>query len=396
MKLTDTQVKRSKPAETPYRMSDGHGMFIEIRPNGSKLFRYAYRFGGKQKLLALGQYPVTTLAMAREAHMEARRLLARGIDPSIARQAEKQQGITFQEIAEEWYFNWRPNKSERYGEYVGRRLKGDIYPAIGSKAITRIGAPDVVALCKRIEQRGAFEIARRTMETIGQVFRYGVAHGVCERNPVADVKPADVFRPTTKGHHARVEPDQVSGLLQAVNGYPGLITRLAMRLTALTVVRTGELLGATWDEFTLEGNEPVWRIRAERMKMRTPHIVPLSSQAVDILHALKQLTGTKQHVFAASASNKPLSNIAMLKALQRMGYAQRMTMHGWRAIFSTQAHEHGWPHEQIELCLAHQRRNRVSASYDFATYLPQRRELLKWWAGWLDEKLNSAKALAAA
>lgn len=385
MILTDTEIKRARAAERPWKMSDGHGLYVLVQPNGSKLFRYGYRFGGKQKLLALGQYPVTTLAIAREKHMAARRLIAQGIDPAAQRQAEKVAGTTFREVAEQWYENWRTNKSARYGDYVGRRLTGDIYPAIGSLAIARIEAPLIVSLCKRIEDRGAYEIARRTMETVGQVFRFGVARGHCLRNPVADVRPADVFKPTTKGHHARVDLDKLPSLLRAMYDYQGTaVTKFAMRLTAYTVVRTGELLGAEWSEVNLDAAE--WRIPPERMKMRTPHIVLLSPQAIEILRALRHLTGRGKYVFPGNGRSKPLSNMAMLKGLQRIGFGGEMTMHGWRSIFSTQAHEAGWPHEHIELCLAHQRRDKVAASYDFATYLEPRRELMDWWAGWLDEQ----------
>jgi integrase len=376
-------------------MSDGYGMYVLVQPNGSKLFRFGYRFGGKQKLLALGRYPVTTLAMARDKHMDARRLIAQGIDPAAQRQAEKTAGTTFRDVAEQWYTNWRTNKSVRYGDYVGRRLKDDIYPAIGSLPIAKIEAPAIVGLCKGIEARGAYEIARKTMGTIGQVFRFGVAHGHCQRNPVADVRPADVFKPTTKGHHATVEVDKLPSLLRAMYEYQGTaVTKFAMRLTAYTVVRTGELLGAEWSEVNLDAAE--WRIPLERMKMRTPHIVLLSPQAVEILRAIYQLTGRGKYVFPGNTPSKPLSNMAMLKGLQRIGFGGAMTMHGWRSIFSTQAHEKGWPHEHIELCLAHQRRNKVAASYDFATYLEPRRELMHWWADWLDEKAAKEPVLIAA
>ena len=256
MKLTDTEIKRARAAERPWKMSDGHGMYVLVQPNGSRLFRFGYRFGGKQKLLALGQYPVTTLAMARDNHMAARRLIAQGIDPAAQRRTERTAGTTFQDVAEQWYANWKTNKSARYGDYVGRRLTGDIYPAIGSLPIASIEAPKIVALCKRIEARGAYEIARRTMETIGQVFRFGVANGHCQRNPVADVRPEDVFKPTTKGHHARVEVDKLPSLLSAMYDYQGTaVTKFAMRLTAYTVVRTGELLGAEWSEVNLDAAE---------------------------------------------------------------------------------------------------------------------------------------------
>jgi integrase len=292
------------------------------------------------------------------------------------------QGTTFREAAELWYPNWKANKSARYGEYVGRRLNGDIYPTIGNRPIAQITAPEVVAVSKQIETRGAFEIARRTMETCSQVFRWSIAHGLCERNPVADVRPSDVLKPTTKGHHARVDAGELPALWKAIHGYPGLITQLAMRLTAYTAVRTGELLGAEWCEVNLDAAE--WRIPENRTKMKTPHIVLLSTQAVEVLRALRQLTGRGRYLFPGANPSKPISNITMLKALQRIGFGGTMTMHGWRAIFSTQMHEQGWPHEHIELCLAHQRRNKVAASYDFATYLEPRRILMQAWADYLD------------
>jgi hypothetical protein len=236
VKLTDSEVKMAKVAQKPWKIAGGHGLFLLVQANGSKLWRFSYRFNGLQKTLALGNYPVTTLAMVREKHLEARRLLAQGVDPSAARQAEKVQGATFREVANLWYESWKANKSERYRDYVMRRMKDDVYLAIGDRPIQRVTAVEVVALCKKIEQRGPHEIARRCKESISMAFRWGVGHGYCERNPVADVRSSDVLMPSTKGHHARVESERLPAVVAALSNHPGIITRLASRLTMYTAL----------------------------------------------------------------------------------------------------------------------------------------------------------------
>jgi len=319
--------------------------------------------------------------MARELHLEARRLLAQGIDPSEARRAEKSNGITFREVAEQWYANWKTNKSKRYGEYVGRRLTGDVYPAIGSRPIAQITTPMVVAIAKRIESRGAYEIARRAMETVGQVMRYGVAHGHCERDVTKDVRPSDVLRATTKGNHARVEDDELPDVIAALYRHPGIITRMACKLTMYSALRTANSIGLEWAWVKLD--EARIDFPANVMKTRTPYICLLSRQATCVLEAMRQISNGERFVFPGQRRGDALSNGAMLKALRDAGFGGKHTMHAFRAVFSTWAHEAGFDHEHIERCLHHQKRG-VSAHYDFAVYLPQRRELMAAWCNHLD------------
>ncbi|HZY71928.1 MAG TPA: site-specific integrase [Edaphobacter sp.] len=241
-----------------------------------------------------------------------------------------------------------------------------------------------MTLLKLIEQRGAFDIAKRALETVGQVFRYAIAHGYCKRNPAADFKPADVLKSAPKANYARIDAKDLPGLLRAIEVYQGTpVTRLAIKLMAMTFVRTSELIGARWSEFDLEVKR--WDIPAERMKMRTPHIVPLSSQAIEVLELLRPLTGKEDFLFPGDRDPKKLmSNNTILKTLERMGYKGRMTGHGFRGVASTILHEQGFDHQHIELQLAHAPRNAVSAAYNHAPYLKQRAEMMQSWSDYLE------------
>ena len=267
-----------------------------------------------------------------------------------------------------------------------RRLEADVFPAIGKRPVSEIKAPELVAMMKAIEKRGALDIAKRAFQTTGQIFRYAIAHALAERNPTSDVKPSDVLASRRKENYARVDAKELPNLLRKIEGYQGTpVTRLAIRLLALTFVRTGELIGAKWEEFDLAAAE--WRIPAERMKMRTPHIVPLSKQAIQILQVLHSVTGHSKFLFPGERDHsKPISNNTILKALERMGYKGRMTGHGFRGLASTILHEKDFEHAHIELQLAHQERNQVSASYNHATYLTQRTKMMQWWSDYLDQQ----------
>lgn len=389
MKLTDTAVRTAKPKRAAYKMADGHGLYIQIEPRGTKLWRFAYRFEGKQKRLALGVYPVVTLAAAREKHMDARRALDCGIDPAARRKAEKYgaNGDSFQQIAALWYDHWKPHKSERYVATMDTRLKGDILPALGSHSISKIEAPEIVAMVKSIEARGAHELARRALEITSQIFRYAIANGLAQRNPAADVRPTDVLKPVKKVNRARVDAKELPALLAAIRSYRGEQTSLAMRLMAYTFVRTGELIGARWDEISID--DARWDIPCERMKMDRPHIVPLSRQAIDVLKAARTLNKRTKYVFPGNGKGH-MSSGTILLALDRMGYRGKMTGHGFRGVASTLLHEQGWPHDHIELQLAHAQENGTSAAYNHALYIPQRREMMQAWADYLDEQLAKA------
>ncbi|HET7100052.1 MAG TPA: integrase arm-type DNA-binding domain-containing protein [Terriglobia bacterium] len=394
MTLTDVQIKRIKPTPKPFKASDGGGLFLWVTPSGGKIWRWAYRHEGRAKLMTFGKYPDVPLSLARERHTEARKLLATGRDPMAERKAEKAAAEdSFQSVARVWLEHWQDGKSPRHAAYVKRRMEADILPCLGARPIAAIEAPELVAMTKAIEQRGARDIAKRALETTGQVFRYAIAHGYARRNPASEIRPSDILKSSRKVNYARVDAKELPGLLRAIEVYQGThVTRLALKLMALTFVRTSELIGATWAEFDLEAAR--WDIPAERMKMRTPHIVPLSKQALDVLDTLKTLTGNSAWLFPGDRSpKKPMSNNTILKALERMGYKGRMTGHGFRGLASTILHEQGYNHEHIELQLAHAPRNAVSAAYNHALYLEPRTRMMQDWAEFLERTQRGGKLL---
>ncbi|HLI03797.1 MAG TPA: integrase arm-type DNA-binding domain-containing protein [Terracidiphilus sp.] len=394
MALTDTEIRKAKAKASAYRMSDGGALYLWITPAGGKLWRWKYRFEGREKLMTFGSYPDVSLSLARERHAAARKLLASGVDPMAERKAEKaKEENTFQSVQSRWLEHWRQGKSPRHVDYVKRRMEADILPCLGARPIALIEAPELVAMVKAIEQRGARDIAKRALETTGQVFRYAIAHGYAKRNPVAEIRPSDILPSTRKVNYARVDARELPDLLRAIEVYPGThVTRLALKLIALTFVRTSELIGARWAEFDLEAAR--WDIPAERMKMRTPHIVPLSRQALDVLNTLRTLTGESEWLFPGDRNaKKPMSNNTILKALERMGYKGRMTGHGFRGLASTILHEQGYNHEHIELQLAHAPRNAVSAAYNHALYLEPRAKMMQDWADYLEQAQRGGKVL---
>jgi integrase len=292
-----------------------------------------------------------------------------------------------------WREHWQDGKSPRHVEYVKRRMEADIFPSLGARPIAEIEAPELVAMTKAIEQRGARDIAKRALETVGQVFRYAIAHGYAKRNPASEIRPRDILKSTRKVNYSRVDAKELPGLLRTIEVYQGThVTRLSMKLMALTFVRTGELIGARWAEFDMK--EARWDLPAERMKMRTPHIVPLSRQALEVLDTLRTLTGQSEWLFPGDRNaKKPMSNNTILKALERMGYKGRMTGHGFRGLASTILHEQGYAHEHIELQLAHAPRNAVSAAYNHALHLKARVKMMQGWADYLERTQRGGTVL---
>jgi integrase len=387
--LTDLQVRSVKPSRRPRKLSVGGGLYVLVAPNGGRYWRYNYRFKAKQKTLALGIYPDVGLAKARSRHQKARQKLADGIDPSTERQASSK---TFESVAREWHEYWRTDRDPRHADYVLKRLTADVFPEIGSEPLSALSTAVFRDLVRKIEERGAFDIAKRVLQTCGQILRFAVANDLLAHNPVAEVKPADVLKPHKRRNYPRVSAHELPGLLIAIDTYLGSEhTRLALKLMALTFVRTSELIGARWCEFDLKAQR--WDIPAARMKMKTPHIVPLSKQALDVLAKLKAISFDRDFVFPGDVNpTRPMSNNTLLFALYRMGYRGRMTGHGFRGVASTILHEQGWPHEHIELQLAHQERNAVSAAYNHALYLKPRAEMMQAWADHLDALRQEAKA----
>ncbi len=365
-------------------------MYLEVTAAGGKYWRMKYRYGGKEKRLALGVYPTVSLAQARQARDDARRLLSGGDDPGQRKRDIKlnkavSDANTFEKVARQWWEHWRGPKSPRHADYVLRRLEADVFPVLGASPAMSITAPQLLAMAKRIESRGAVDIAKRALQTCAQILRVASANGWIERNPAPDIRPSDALKPRVTGNHARLDAKQLPDLLRKIEAYQGnSTTRLALKLMALTFVRTGELIGARWEEIDLEAAE--WRIPKERMKMRTPHIVPLATQAVELLRVLHTISGHNTLLFPGERDHeKSMSNNTILGALKRMGYAGQMTGHGFRGMASTWLHEMDFNHQHIELQLAHQPRDAVSAAYNHALYLKQRRVMMQAWSDYLDE-----------
>jgi integrase len=391
MPLTNITILKAKPADKPVRLFDGGGLYLEISPAGGKLWRLKYRFNGKEKRLALGIYPDVSLARAREKRHEARTLLADGNDPSENRKAQKaaradRAANSFEVVAREWFAKFKPNWVEAHSDKVIRRLERDMFPWIGGKPVADVGAPDLLACLRRIENRGTVETAHRALQSCGQIFRYAVATGRAARDPTGDLRGA---LSTVKGTHLAsiTEPTAVGGLLRACDGYQGsFVTKCALRLAPLVFVRPGELRNAEWTEIDLERAE--WNIPAERMKMREPHLVPLSTQAVAILQELNAVTGGRRYVFPGARTNgRPMSDNAILAALRRMGFAKdEMSGHGFRAMARTILDEIlGVRPDFIEHQLAHAVRDPNGRAYNRTAHLAERRKMMQQWADYLDK-----------
>ena len=389
MRLTDTAIKNAKGRDRAYKLFDGHGLFLLVNPNGRKGWRLKYRFNGKEKLLSLGPYPEVSLAKARDRRADARKLLVDGIDPSVVKRAEKfarlEQGTnTFEAIGREWFEKNSPRWSTSHRDRSKRLLEKDLYPWLGSRPIAEIDAPELLRVIRRIESRGAVDTAHRALQYCGMVFRYAIATGRASRDPSGDLRGA--LPPVQKRHHASIiEPKAVGALLRAIEGYEGhLVTRCALQLAPLVFVRPGELRRAEWSEIDMENAE--WRIPADKMKMESPHIIPLSRQALATLSEIKPLTGGGTYVFPSVRSRqRPMSENTVNAALRRLGYTkEQMTGHGFRSMASTLLNEQGWHHDAIERQLAHAERNGVRAAYNYAEHLPERRRMMQAWADYLD------------
>jgi integrase len=388
MSLTDTAIRTAKPADKPRRLFDGGGLYLEVSPAGGKLWRWKYRISGKEKRLAIGAYPDTGLADARDTRDAARKLLAAGVDPGEQRKAEKAAGEeraanSFEVIAREWLA--KQTWVEHYRVKVEAWMVNDVYPYIGARPVAELSAPEFLRVGRRMEERGAIESAHRILQTCGQVMRYAIATGRAERNPVADLKGA-IAAPPERHHAAITDPAELGGLLRAIEGYSGdPTTRAALKLSALLFVRPGELRHAEWSEFDLDAGE--WNIPAGKMKMRQPHLVPLCGQALAILRDLHLLTGRGQYVFPGGRSpRRPMSNNAINAALRRMGYGtDAMTAHGFRATARTILDEVlGYRVDYIEHQLAHAVKDPNGRAYNRTAHLPERRKMMQGWADYLD------------
>lgn len=397
--LTDTAVRNAKPGDKPFKLFDERGLFLLVTPAGGKWWRLKYRFDNKEKLLSVGTYPDTSLKTARERRDAARKLLADGIDPGDNRKAQKAAKVdraanSFEVIAREWYVKHSPNWAENHGGRIIRRLERDIFPWIGGRPIADVIAPELLAVVRRIESRGALETAHRALGNCGQVFRYAVATGRAVRDPTGDLRGA---LPPTKGEHfaAVTEPAEVAQLLRTLDGYQGTLTvTCALRLAPLVFVRPGELRAAEWADFDLDAGE--WRYTVT--KTGTPHIVPLATQAIAILREVKALTGAGRYVFpGARTSERPMSDNAILAAMRRMGIEkEEMSGHGFRATARTILDEVlGVRPELIEHQLAHAVKDPNGRSYNRTQHLVERKKMMQKWADYLDTLKADVKAVEA-
>ena len=397
--LSDIETRNAKPQAKPYKLSYERGLYLLVKPSGGKLWRFDYRHEGKRKTLALGGYPDTKLKDARERRDVARKQLADGIDPSENRKAQKQarenlNANSFEVVAREWFGKFQPTWTEGHSSKIISRLERDIFPWVGSRPIAEVKAPELLKCLRRVENRGALETAHRAFQNCGQVLRYAIATGRAERDISADLRGA--LAPVRQSHHAAItDPQAIGALLRAIDGYNGsLVTKCALRLAPLVFLRPGELRQAEWSEIDLDKAE--WNIAAERMKIREPHLVPLSSQAVEILREVHALTGQSRYVFPGARTNgRPMSDNAILAALRRMGYAkEEMSGHGFRAMARTILDEVlGVRPDYIEHQLAHAVRDPNGRAYNRTAHLVERRKMMQQWADYLDKLKTGAEVI---
>jgi integrase len=386
--LNESRIRAAKPANKPYKLFDERGLFLLVTPAGGRLWRFRYRHGGVEKLLTLGAYPDVSLKRAREKRDDARRHVADGVDPSVKRRAERHAATnTFLAVADEWLLTKKTALTPATWQRDHYQLHKWVVPYLGSRPIAAIEAPELLAVLKRIEAKGVIDTAHRTREVCGRVFRYAIATGRAKHDIAADLRGA--LPPRTTTHHAAItDPLKVGELLRAIDGYDGQpTTAAALKLAPYVFVRPTELRAAEWSEFMLDGEQPEWRIPAERMKMREAHIVPFARQSVRILRELRPITGHQRYVFPAiGGGGRPLSENTLNGGLRRLGYSgDQMTAHGFRSMASTLLNEQRVHPDLIELQLAHAERNTVRAAYNRAQRLAERREMMQAWADYLDK-----------
>lgn len=393
MPLTAMNCKNAAPSSKAFKLSDEKGLYLEIMPNGAKYWRMKYRFLSKEKRLAFGVYPEVTLAEARSKRDEARKLLAQGVDPSAHKQdlkqlAEINASNTFELLAREWHSKNLAKWTEKHGLDILTRLEKDIFPEIGHLPVSDITAPKLLNAIRKMEERKAHELARRARGTCEQIFAYGIGTGRVDRNIALDLRGTlEAFK---RGHYAAIEADQLPEFLTKLQNnearlYPQTIR--ATKLLMLTFVRTAELINATWDEFNFDKN--VWNIPAERMKMRRPHLVPLSVQVINLLKQQKEETEhiNTPYVFPNQTEpRRPMSNATILGGIKRLGYKGQMTGHGFRALaMSTIKEKLGYRHEVIDLQLAHAKKSKIDAAYDRAKFIDHRTKMMQDWADYIEK-----------
>lgn len=393
MKLTARQISTAKPLEKPYKLSDGGGLYLLVNPNGSRYWRLKYRYAGKEKLLSIGVFPDVTLAEARDKRNEAKRTLSAGQDPSGVKQAEKEARTiavnnSFESLALEWHQHKKASWSSGYADDILEYLRKDIFPYIGRKAITDIKPMEMLSVLKKMEERGVLDKLKKTRQACRQIFTYAVITGRAEFNPVADL--AGALKSPKQQHFPHLSPPQLGPFRYAVDAYSGsVVTRIATILLMYLSVRTIELRAAEWAEFDF--TKDLWQIPKERMKMRRPHLVPLPKQAKALLLELKEITGRGKYVFPGrNDAGKPMSEASINQVIKRIGYAGQATGHGFRHTMSTVLHEKGFSSAWIEAQLAHADRNTIRGTYNHAQYIDGRREMMQWYADYLDKLAGQA------
>lgn len=396
-RLTDKAVMNAKPDSKPRKLFDGDGLFLLVKPDGGKYWRLKFRFGGKEKLLALGVYPKLTLAAARIEAGKARKLLVNGIDPTAERRAIKEAAEaesqvmrnTFERVALEWYEFKRSNWADATVRKAEEALRIDLIPAIGSRPIADLTSPEVVKALQAVEKRSP-HMADKARQYCGSIVRYAIRTGKRDDGRFLDLR--DVLKPLNEARPATLEAQDLPAFLKALENYEGALqTRIAVKLLMLTFVRPSELTGAAWAEFNLIAAE--WRIPAERMKMSQPHIVPLSSQAVRLLHELHAITGASTYLFPNrhASKSRPMTRDTLSKALRSLGYQGKVTPHRFRTMASTLLNEMGFHSDWIERQLAHKETNKIRAAYNRAQYMTERRRMMQHWADYLDGMAKGGK-----
>ncbi|MGC4059868.1 MAG: tyrosine-type recombinase/integrase [Aquabacterium sp.] len=400
MPLTDTAVRNAKPADKVQRLFDGGGLYLELAPSGGKWWRLKYRVAGKEKRISLGTYPDVSLKEARERRDLARKQLTEGEDPSENRKAAKAAELavvltSFAAVAGAWMDHMGASKwDEGTRDKIRASMESHVFPVIGQKPVSLVRPADVRELVKKVDAAGSRETAGRLFQRIKAVYRYAVSHDLTDNDPTSSLKPSEFMSQQKVQHRAALAEKDVPQFVRLLEDYPGdLRTSAALRLLMLTAVRPGELRGARWDEFDLD--RALWRIPAERMKMKIEHTVPLSVQALAVLKGMHPGGDAVGLVFPSPYHfDQPISDGTLNKALARMGYKGAATAHGFRTLFSTCANEAGKSTDIIEKQLAHQERDDVRAAYNRASWLPQRQELMQWWGDHLDAIEAGAKVIA--
>lgn len=395
MKLNDTVLRNAKPKEKPYKLTDGDGMFLLVKPNGGKYWRLKYRVLGKEKLLALGTYPEVSLADARAKRLEARKQLNSSIDPSQKKKDDKRLAVfkaenTLQAVAKEWYDTNLKKWTDRHADRLWRRLEIHLFPALGKRPVSEISSLELLEVLRKVEKAGTVETAHRVLQSAGCIFRHAVLTERTKHDPAYNLRR--VLTPSQEKHFPTIEASELPAFFKALEAINTTdMNKLAVRLLMYTFVRTGELRQAKWEDINFGTKE--WRVRPETTKMRTLHIVPLASQTIALLKELRALTGRSDFLFPSQnpRKNPMMSDATINHILHRMGYKDKLVGHGFRSLASTTLNEMGFRPDAIEMQLAHMERNKSRAAYNHAKYLDERRVMMKQWANYLEAVASGKK-----